>query len=165
MKTNSLATLVLSASLILTGCSSSTPVPVETGEVTEPTIEAPVVNQAARDGNCDLMERFTISDPYNDNWNSYDYWREWEIRLWQKLDSADPESYDAFMELRRINYADNLSSPPEVGEVWTESNYPDSAYLDDFEDDTTKESAISEAAILCPTFDSYFWEEAFALNL
>jgi hypothetical protein len=125
------------------------------------------VNQLARDFNCGLVSSFTAGKLYDDKWNSYDTWEHWEKNLWQDLDAADPGSWNALMELRRVTYNLDLAVPPTLGNFysWNEAAQDsDSVYVDDFLSDSEKEAAVDNAAAICPAFDSQFWDKTFYIR-
>jgi hypothetical protein len=139
------------------------------------------VNEPIRKANCNALEEYTSGDWSKDSWNTYDEWAYAEEAVWEKISKDDIDSYNAILELRRVDYAANMSLPPEVGQIWL---YPgdkihfkredgkkwnsaepsDSDTGIDLPTDEESRAAIDGVLEVCPSLDPSDWEQAFALN-
>jgi hypothetical protein len=153
MKRLSLAAITLGVVLILSGCSAE-------GE-----------DLSARSVNCSTLESFFESDPnvlYNQNlWNTYEYLEYFERGLWTKLSSDDEPSFNALMELRRIEYSQYLWEPPVLGTVITydsATKTSDGVRIQDFVEDSKKEGAVDQAKALCPGLEVEWWDQSFYIR-
>ena len=158
---------VIVLAFTLAGCSASSDTTPESAPEPIPEVVDESLNREVRDFNCNLVGTFTAGKWYDDNWNTYETDAYWEQKLWQKLDSADPGSWSALMELRRVTYSQNLSEPPTLGHVyaWDEATQDsDTVMIDDFLPDVVAEAAVDAAAVVCPTLDTQFWDERFHIR-
>jgi|694.fasta_scaffold136243_3 hypothetical protein len=153
MKRLGIAAITLGVVLIVSGCSAE-------GE-----------DLSARSVNCSTLESFFESDPnmlhVQNSWNTYEFYEYLEQGLWTKLSNADEPSFNALMELRRIEYSQNLYEPPALGRVITydpESQTNDAVKIQDFVEDSKKEEAVDQAKALCPGLDVQWWDSQFYIR-
>ena len=161
------ATVLAFGAFALVSCSAQTENSSESFSDSAPELVDDSANQAAREFNCGLVASFTAGKWYDESWNTYDQWEHWEKNLWQDIDAADPTSWNALMELRRIRYSQDLAAPPALGHVysWDEAAQDaDIVAIDDFVPDSEKETAVDAAATICPKLDTQFWDERFHIR-
>ena len=121
--------------------------------------------------NCSTLESFIESDPfdlYNQNlWNTYEFYEYFERGLWTRLSSDDEPSFNALMELRRIEYSQNLYAPPALGTVITYDSATqtnNAVKIEDFVEDSEKVNAVDRAKALCPGLDVEWWDKKFHIR-
>ena len=153
MKKLSLAAITLGVVLMISGCSAE-------GE-----------DLSARSMNCSTLESFFESDPnmlhVQNSWNTYEFYEYLERGLWTRLSSDDDPSFKALMELRRIEYSQNLYAPPALGTVITYDSATqtnDAVKIQDFVEDSEKENAVDQAKALCPGLDVEWWDKEFYIR-
>jgi hypothetical protein len=127
-------------------------------------------NESIRAENCALIADWNVyindpsSDYYQGNLNTYDTYTELESRLWGKLKTGD-KSYDALVELRKLDYSQNYFKAPQMGEVVTEQNSEDFRVEDDLYDDDASWKIIEKVGASCPAFSREYLAEMFASAL
>lgn len=128
-------------------------------------------DQAVRLDNCSKIEAFIASDPgatYSSNgWNTYQYYEYFEQNLWTQLSNADEPSYNALMELRKVEYSQNLYAPPALGSVIVYDPATQTNNAEKIEDFTTKPekiSAVDQASTICQTFNTDWWDRNFHIR-
>jgi len=147
--------IALFGTLIVSGCGSSA-----------------VENESIRASNCALIADWNVysNDPSNDysqgNLNTYQTESLKEDILWSKLQTGD-KSYDALVELRKLDYAQNYWIAPPMGEKITLENVETYTAHDDLFDDETSWKIIENVTASCPTYPKEYLAEMFAavLNL
>ena len=144
-----LAVIALLGSLLLSGCGSSA-----------------VENESIRASNCALIADWNvhINDPstgYYTDLNSYETESLAEDRLWLKLQTGD-KSYDALVELRKLNYNRHFWNAPPMGQKVTEENYATYTAGEDMFDDETSWKIIENVRASCPTFPKEYLAEMFS---
>jgi len=141
--------IALLGSLLLSGCGSSA-----------------VENESIRASNCALIADWNvhINDPstgYYTDLNSYETESLAEDRLWLKLQTGD-KSYDALMELRKLNYNRHFWNAPPMGQKVTEENNATYTAGEDMFDDETSWKIIENVRASCPTFPKEYLAEMFS---
>lgn len=142
--------IALLGSLLLSGCGSSA-----------------VENESIRASNCALIADWNVysndssTDYYQGNLNTYETESLKEDLLWSKVKTGD-KSYDALVELRKLNYAQNYWIAPPMGEKVTLEN--DSSYTseEDLFDDADAWKIIENVRASCPTFPKEYLAEMFS---
>jgi hypothetical protein len=124
-------------------------------------------DEAIRANNCALIADWNvyINDPSNplDKLDTYEEESVMEDRLWLKIQAGD-KSYDALMQLRELNYSQNLWNAPPIGEKVTQENW-ESFRVEGYEgnfDDEASWKIIDNVRISCPTFPKEYLAEMFA---
>ena len=144
------AVIALLASLLLSGCGSSA-----------------VENESIRASNCALIADWNVysndpsTDYYQGNLNTYETESLKEDLLWSKLQTGD-KSYDALVELRKLNYAQHYWIAPPMGEKVTLENASSYRSEEDLFDDTAAWKIIENVRVSCPTFPKEYLAEMFA---
>ena len=126
-------------------------------------------DEAIRASNCALIADWNTytndpSNPYfQGDLNTYKTESEKEDRLWINLQTGD-KSYDALIELRKLNYAQNNYNAPPLGEKLTPENRDNFSYdvEDDVYDDAASWKVIENVRDSCPTFPKEYLAEMFA---
>lgn len=139
--------------LLLTSCSSSS------NEATS------IQNESIRASNCALIADWVIASdgPVVDygNRNMFEIYTFKEEYIWSKMQIGD-KSFDALLELRKLNYDQNYYTAPQLGETVTlenDSNYRNDGSLYD-EDESWK--IIENVRASCPTFSKEYLADNFA---
>lgn len=124
-------------------------------------------DEAIRANNCALIADWNvyINDPSNplDKLDTYEEESVMEDRLWLKIQDGD-KSYDALMQLRELNYSQNLWNAPPIGEKVTQENrekFRVEGYEGNFDDEASWK-IIENVRISCPTFPKEYLAEMFA---
>ena len=144
------AVIALLASLLLSGCGSSA-----------------VENESIRASNCALIADWNVysNDPatdfYQGNLNSYETESLKEDLLWSKLQTGD-KSYEALVELRKLNYNRHFWNAPPMGEKVTIENVATYTAGEDMFDDETSWKIIENVRASCPTFPKELLAEMFS---
>jgi hypothetical protein len=71
------------------------------------------------------------------------------------------------MELRRIEYSQNLYDPPALGAVITydkEAQTNNAVKIEEFVEDSEKAIAVDQAESLCPGLDVEWWDKHFYIR-
>jgi hypothetical protein len=148
-----LVVIALFGSLLLSGCGSSA-----------------VENESIRASNCALIADWNIysNDPSTDysqgNLNSYETESLKEDLLWSKIQTGD-KSYEALVELRKLDYSQNYWIAPPMGEKVTESNSDSYTSKEDLFDEDASWAIIENVRASCPTFPKEYLAEMFAAVL
>lgn len=139
--------------LLLTSCSSSS------NEATS------IQNESIRASNCALIADWVIASdgPVVDygNRNMFEIYTFKEEYIWSKMQIGD-KSFDALLELRKLDYNQNYYTAPQLGETVTlenDSNYRNDGSLYD-EDESWK--IIENVRASCPTFSKEYLADNFA---
>lgn len=146
--------LLLILPLALSGCSTS----------------ATMKNESVRAANCALIADWNVhsNDPaselYQGKLNTYETESEKEDRLWLKLQSGD-QSYNALLELRKLNYAQHYWSAPPIGVKVTIENADTFRVKEDLFDDETSWKIIESVRESCPSFPKEYLAEMFSAAL
>ena len=144
------AVIALLASLLLSGCGSSA-----------------VENESIRASNCALIADWNVysndpsTDYYQGNLNTYETESLKEDLLWSKLQTGD-KSYDALVELRKLNYAQDYWIAPPMGEKITLENVDSFRSSEDLFDEDASWKIIENVRVSCPTFPKEYLAEMFA---
>jgi hypothetical protein len=144
------AVIALLASLLLSGCGSSA-----------------VENESIRASNCALIADWNVysndpsTDYYQGNLNSYETESLKEDLLWSKLQTGD-KSYEALVELRKLNYNQHFWNAPPMGEKVTIENVATYRIGEDMFDDETSWKIIENVRASCPTFPKELLAEMFS---
>ena len=144
------AVIALLASLLLSGCGSSA-----------------VENESIRASNCALIADWNVysndpsTDYYQGNLNSYETESLKEDLLWSKLQTGD-KSYEALVELRKLNYNRHFWNAPPMGEKVTIENVATYTAGEDMFDDETSWKIIENVRASCPTFPKELLAEMFS---
>ena len=142
--------IALLGSLLLSGCGSSA-----------------VENESIRASNCALIADWNIhindpsTDYYQEKLNSYETESLKEDLLWGKLQTGD-KSYDALVELRKLNYNRHFWNAPPMGEKVTIENVATYTAGEDMFDDKTSWKIIENVRASCPTFPKELLAEMFS---
>ena len=145
-----LAVSALLGSLLLSGCGSSA-----------------VENESIRASNCALIADWNIhiNDPstdfYQEKLNSYETESLKEDLLWSKLQTGD-KSYEALVELRKLNYNQHFWNAPPMGEKVTIENVATYRIGEDMFDDETSWKIIENVRASCPAFPKEYLAEMFS---
>jgi hypothetical protein len=140
----------LLGSLLLSGCGSSA-----------------VENESIRASNCALIADWNVysndpsTDYYQGNLNSYETESLKEDLLWSKLQTGD-KSYEALVELRKLNYNQHFWNAPPMGEKVTIENVATYRIGEDMFDDETSWKIIENVRASCPTFPKELLAEMFS---
>jgi hypothetical protein len=142
--------------LLLTSCSSSS------NEATS------IQNESIRASNCALIADWVIASdgPVVDygNRNMFEIYTFKEEYIWSKMQIGD-KSFDALLELRKLDYNQNYYTAPQLGETVTlenDSNYRNDGSLYD-EDESWK--IIENVRVSCPTFSKEYLADNFSSGL
>ena len=144
------AVIALLGSLLLSGCGSSA-----------------VENESIRASNCALIADWNVysndpsTDYYQGNLNSYETESLIEDILWRKLQTGD-KSYEALVELRKLNYAQDYWIAPPMGEKVTLENVDSFRSSEDLFDEDASWKIIENVRVSCPTFPKEYLAEMFA---
>lgn len=133
---------------------------------------AVVENESIRASNCALIADWNVytndpsTDYYQGNLNTYQTFSEKEDRLWQKLETGD-KSYEALIELRKLDYSGEYFNAPPIGEKVTEANRETYKTTDDLYNEDESWKIIEKVRESCPSFPKEYLAEMFApvLNL
>ena len=142
--------IALLGSLLLSGCGSSA-----------------VENESIRASNCALIADWNVysnnpsTDYYQGNLNSYETESLKEDILWRKLQTGD-KSYEALVELRKLNYNRHFWNAPPMGEKVTIENVATYTAGEDMFDDETSWKIIENVRASCPTFPKELLAEMFS---
>jgi hypothetical protein len=145
-----LVAIAFFGSLLLSGCGSSA-----------------VENESIRASNCALIADWSVysNDPstdfYQGNLNSYETESLKEDLIWSKVQTGD-KSYDALVELRKLNYDRHFWIAPPMGQKVTEENYATYNAGEDIFDDETSWKIIENVRASCPTFPKEYLAEMFS---
>ena len=145
-----LVVIALFGSLFLSGCGSSA-----------------VENEIIRASNCALIADWNVysndpsTDYYQGNLNSYETESLKEDLLWSKLQTGD-KSYEALVELRKLNYNQHFWNAPPMGEKVTIENVATYRIGEDMFDDETSWKIIENVRASCPTFPKELLAEMFS---
>lgn len=127
-------------------------------------------NEAIRASNCALIADWNVysNDPstelFQGNLNSYQTRFEMEDRLWLKLQEGD-KSYDALLELRKLEYSQDYWIAPPLGEKITENTDPSFRTEKDLYDEDASWEVIKKVKASCPSFPETYLAEMFAAAL
>ena len=147
------AVIALLASLLLSGCGSSA-----------------VENESIRASNCALIADWNVysndpsTDYYQGDLNTYETESLKEDLLWSKLQTGD-KSYEALVELRKLNYAQDYWIAPPMGEKVTLENVDSFRSSEDLFDEDASWKIIENVRVSCPTFPKEYLAEMFASAL
>ena len=147
------AVIALLGSLLLSGCGSSA-----------------VENESIRASNCALIADWNVysndpsTDYYQGNLNTYETESLKENLLWSKVKTGD-KSYDALVELRKLNYAQDYWIAPPMGEKVTLENVDSLRSSEDLFDEDASWKIIENVRVSCPTFPKEYLAEMFASAL
>jgi hypothetical protein len=145
-----LVVIALLGSLLLSGCGSSA-----------------VENESIRARNCALIADWNIysndpsTDYYQGNLNSYETESLKEDLLWSKLQTGD-KSYDALVELRKLNYGQHYWIAPPMGQKITLENGASYSSTEDLFDDAASWKIIENVRVSCPAFPKEYLAEMFS---
>ena len=145
-----LVVIALLGSLLLSGCGSSA-----------------VENESIRASNCALIADWNVysndpsTDYYQGNLNTYETESLKENLLWSKVKTGD-KSYDALVELRKLNYAQHYWIAPPMGEKVTLENASSYRSEEDLFDDAAAWKIIENVRASCPTFPREYLAEMFS---
>jgi hypothetical protein len=124
-------------------------------------------DEAIRASNCALIADWNTytndpSTPYfQGDLNTYQTESEKEDRLWLKLQTGD-KSYDALIELRKLNYSQHYWIAPPMGEKVTLENVGSFSSDEDLFDDEASWKIIENVRDSCPTFPKEYLAEMFS---
>ena len=147
------AVIALLGSLLLSGCGSSA-----------------VENESIRASNCALIADWNVysndpsTDYYQGDLNTYETESLKEDLLWSKLQTGD-KSYEALVELRKLNYAQDYWIAPPMGEKVTLENVDSFRSSEDLFDEDASWKIIENVRVSCPTFPKEYLAEMFASAL
>jgi hypothetical protein len=146
----------LASTLVLYGCSNSTE------EATS------IQNESIRASNCALIADWVIASdgPVVDwgNRNRFEIYSFKDEYIWSKMQMGD-KSFDALLELRKLDYAQNYYTAPQLGQTLTsenDSNYANGGPVYN-EDESWK--IIEKVRASCPTFPKEYLADNFAAVL
>ena len=133
-----------------------------------------IENESIRASNCALIADWNAytndpsTDYYQGKLNTYQDESLKEDLLWLKLQTGD-KSYDALIELRKLNYSQNYWNAPPIGEKVTIENVSSYSYssTEDLYDDAASWKIIENVRTSCPSFPKEYLADMFsgALNL
>jgi hypothetical protein len=148
--------LALVLTLLLSSCSSSSE------EATS------IQNESIRASNCALIVDWVIASdgPVVDygNRNMFEIYTFKEEYIWSKMQMGD-KSFDALVELRKLDYDQNYYTAPQLGETVTLEN--DNNYRNDgslYNADASWK-IIEKVRANCPTFPKEYLADNFASAL